>query len=376
MRIVLLIRSLGCGGAERQALLLAGHLGRRHDVSVMTFYAGDDFFCADAAPAAFRRVRLGKRGRWDLAAFGTSFLKAIRQARPDVIYAFMGTASLLSLAARLTHPRPRLVWGIRASNMDLRRYGTVHRVLRQVERLASPLADLVIPNSEAGRRQAIREGFRHDILVVPNGIDSTRFARDEEGARRIRAELGIPPGAPVVGIVARHDPMKGYETFLRAAGIYREANTLVYFLSVGDGDAGYTASLTSLAAGLHLGSRMIWAGAAVDLAPYYSAMTLLTSSSAFGEGFSNAVGEAMSCGVPCVVTDVGDSAAIVADTGWVVPPGAPAALAKAWDTALRLPAPELRARGEAARRRVAGSYSEERTVTLTEAALTHLVQTT
>lgn len=88
-----------------------------------------------------------------------------------------------------------------------------------------------------------------------------------------------------------------------------------------------------------------------------ASLDIATSSSAYGEAFSNAIGEAMAAGVPCVVTDVGDSAAIVGPTGRVVPTRDPEALARAWQSLLEL-APERReALGAAARDRIGRHFS-------------------
>jgi glycosyltransferase involved in cell wall biosynthesis len=79
---------------------------------------------------------------------------------------------------------------------------------------------------------------------------------------------------------------------------------------------------------------------------------LATSSSCFGESFANVVSEAMSCGVPCVVTDVGDSAHIVGETGIVVPPRDAVALAQAWERMLDLGREQLVQTGLQARQRI------------------------
>ncbi len=372
MKIVLFVRSLGCGGAERQLVLLATHLARRHEVTILTFYSGQDFF-HPKADANVKVIALEKSGRWDLAGFLGRFRTEIRRLAPDVIYGFMNTAGVLSLSARLIRPTPAIVWGIRSSNMELKRYGIVPRVLRWVEARLSGFADLAISNSETGRQEAIADGFRTTILVVPNGIDTARFIRDDAAGKIVRAAWRVPADAVVIGAVGRHDPMKGYETFLRAAAQYAQRNPGAYFVSIGDGPRPYSDGLKRLAEQLGVASRVTWAGQVADMVACYSAMDLFTSPSAFGEGFSNAIAEALACGLPCVATDVGDARAIVGDAGLVVPPNAPDALASAWQQVIAgpgFPNAEARARSRA---RIVDRFSDTLMANRTEDALVDVV---
>jgi glycosyltransferase involved in cell wall biosynthesis len=373
MKIVLLVRSIGCGGAERQLMLLAKRLARRHEVSILTFYDANDFFQPIVQDESVRVISLGKRTRWDIFRTLTGFLKAIGGLKPDVVYAFMNTASILSLFARFTKPKPRIVWGIRSSNMDLARYGLLPRLLRRVECTLSGLADLAISNSEAGRVQAVEDGYRAEIRVVPNGIDTNAFVFDEKTGQGVRQHLGIPEDATLIGMVARHDPMKGYEIFLEAAALYLSVHPDAYFLLVGDGESSYTESLKRKATSLQLTDRVIWAGRMSDVAACYSAMDVFTSSSLYGEGFSNSIGEAMSCGLTCVVTDVGDSSRIVGSTGIVVPANSPQDLAQGWLKSRELLDGGSKRFRPLCRDRIIAHFSDENMVTLTEASLIQTV---
>jgi len=120
---------------------------------------------------------------------------------------------------------------------------------------------------------------------------------------------------------------------------------------------------------LGLTNQLIWAGARDNMPAVYSALDIASSSSSYGEGFSNAIAEAMACGVPCVVTDVGDSALIVGDTGGVVAPGDHNALAAAIQHLVDLPAKERCALGEACRARVVSEFGIDRLIQRTEQAL-------
>jgi glycosyltransferase involved in cell wall biosynthesis len=138
----------------------------------------------------------------------------------------------------------------------------------------------------------------------------------------------------VIGMVGRLDPMKDHSNFLRAAALLSRDRIDLRFVCVGGGPRDYSDRLERLGIELGLEKRLIWEGTRSDISEVYNAFDLATSSSS-GEGFPNVVAEAMACGIPCVVTDVGDSAAIVGMLGIVVPPADPERLARAWDMALR-----------------------------------------
>ena len=267
---------------------------------------------------------------------------------------------LATLALALSGRRraTRLVWGIRCSDMDMRRYG---RSTRYVLKLLPPLSsrtDLVLCNSEAGRTAHERLGYRPPRWqVVPNGLDldSFRPRRDERGA--VRAELGLSEDDYVVGMCARVDPMKDHDTFVKAAAIFADTAPEARFVLIGAGSDEAGSVLDRAIAMSGIGDRFVRLGRRRDVGRLHAALDIAALSSAFGEGFPNVLAEAMACGVPCVATDVGDSASIVGDTGLIVPPGDAQALATALD-ALRCEGPDGRARrGAAARERVASQFT-------------------
>ncbi|MDZ4159834.1 MAG: glycosyltransferase, partial [Anaerolineaceae bacterium] len=132
------------------------------------------------------------------------------------------------------------------------------------------------------------------------------------------------------------------------------------FLLCGAGMVGKNAELVGLLhqAGVHNHFHLL--DLRDEMISFYNALDLLSSSSASGEGFPQVVGEAMACGVPCVVTDVGDSALIVGGTGRVVPPCNPVALAAAWEEMLRMPPADRTRLGQTARQRIQENFSIEK----------------
>ena len=180
-------------------------------------------------------------------------------------------------------------------------------------------------------------------------------------------------GEAIIGVVGRLDPMKDHPTFLRAVEMLSRSREQVRYVCVGGGPSEYRAALKKMAGALAVGERVIWAGERLDMRGVYGVLDVACSSSAFGEGFPNVVGEAMASEVPCVVTDVRDSAAVVGDTGVVVPPGSAEGLASAWEVLLALGREGRSTLGEKARRRILENYPLDamiqRTTSLSEALL-------
>ena len=363
--IFLLVRSLEAGGAERQLVELARGLRRRgHKVTVGVFYKRGPLL-DDLDNAGVPVIDLRKRGRWDLAGFLVRTTLAVRRTRPDVLYSFLGGANIVATAVRAFVPRMKVVWSIRASNMDLARYDWLHGVAFWLECRLSRAADLIISNSHAGRAFAVDHGFPRDrIHVVPNGIDTERFRPDPNLRTSQRIKWGLTDNQIAVGVLARLDPMKGHEFFLGAVSRLAELNTDMRFFVVGAGSE--EGRLKRLAAEACLASKIIFTGPINNSEAALNALDICCSPSVFGEGFSNSVAEAMACGVPCVVTDVGDSASIVGETGEVVPPSDANALGLA---IISLVARLHDGCKQEARRRVVDLYSVGRLIDRTIAAL-------
>ncbi len=235
----------------------------------------------------------------------------------------------------------------------------------------SKTVPLVIANSNSGLIHHQGKGYHPQCFtVVPNGIDTARFQYDQNLRTLTRAEFGVLSDQILVGVIARLDPMKDHATFLKAAALVAREIKNVKFLCVGAGAEEYTKDLQLQTERLGLQDRLVWLGERHDMPAVYNALDLLVSSSAYGEGFPNVIGEAMASGVPCVVTDVGDSAKIVARSDYVVPPRDHEKLAAAICTALK-------AKNEGSgcssgwRERIVNEYSVQKMIELTE---THINQ--
>lgn len=334
MKIMFLIRTLNYGGAERQLVVLAKELHKQgHSVGVAVFYPNGPLEKELHDAKVPVRV-LEKKHRWDIFGFFLRLIKLLREEKPDILHGYLGGPNILTVMLKPFFPNVRMVWGVRASNMDLKQYDWFVRFAYWVECKLSRFADMIIVNSHAGRDYSVQQGFPKDkMVVIPNGIDTERFQPNSEFRKKIRNEWGVLENEKLIGLVARLDPMKDHATFLRAAALLLEERKDIHFVCVGDGPANYREKLYLLSKELGLSNYLIWAGARNDMSAVYNALDIASSSS-LSEGFPNVIGEAMACGVSCVVTDVGDSAWLVGETGIVVDPKDPKALVEGWKSAL------------------------------------------
>ena len=367
--ILFLARSLDRGGAERQLVVLAKGLVRRgHSVAVALSYGGG-VYEAELLTTGVRGINLEKKGRWDLLPFLRRLVLLVRQERPNVLHSYLGLPNILAAALKPLVPSMRIVWSVRASNVDLSRYDWLARVAYALECRLARFADLIIANSRAGKNYAAANGFPEDkVMVIPNGIDTKYFRFDPVGRRFVRSVWGLDKDVTLVGLVARFDPIKDHPNFLQAASSIARRRHDVYFVCVGDGPAAYAEALKQQAETLGLNGRLIWAGARDDMPAVYSALDVACSSS-IGEGFSNTIAEAMACGVPCVVTDVGDSAFIVGEAASVVAPADCSVFAGAIERLTDLSHEERQTLGATSRTRVVSEFGIDRLIQRTEKAL-------
>jgi glycosyltransferase involved in cell wall biosynthesis len=257
-----------------------------------------------------------------------------------------------ALAARLAGNVP-VVWGIHHSvldpRVDKRRTMFVNRACAL---LSGKFPARIVFCSQAAVRIHKELGYHTKRLeVIPNGFDLEQVKPDPAARASVREELGVPAEALLIGMAARFHPYKDHRNFLRAAGQLRRKMPEVQFLLCGMNVDWQNAQLAAWIQEEGLRGCVHLLGARRDVSRLFAAMDIATTSSV-SEAFPIAIGEAMACGTPCVVTDVGDSALIVGDTGHVVPPGDPQALAQAWGRLIEA-GPEMRCRlGMAARRRI------------------------
>ena len=278
----------------------------------------------------------------------------IRESKPDVIHTWMYHANLVGvLAARLAGNVP-VVWGIHNSALDprinKRRTMLVNRICAFLSRR---FPARIVCCSEASLRIHGSLGYSGEkMVVIPNGFDLEKIKPDPDARASVRQELGIPLDAPLIGIAARFHPQKDHRNFVRAAARLHKQMSDIHFLLCGLDITWQNSQLAGWieTAGIRDCCHLL--GVRQDMTRLFAGMDIATTASLGGEAFPLVIGEAMACGAPCVVTDVGDCALIVGETGTVVAPGDPEALAEAWRNLIEA-GPRVRHRlGIAARRRV------------------------
>lgn len=378
IRLLIIIPSLGAGGAERQLCELVRAMDRkRFAIHLAVFYDQGEYDGGELWPEleslpGLRIYPLHKRQ--GLAGHILPLLRLLmlgRRLRPQVIHGYLsGNLHALLLASLLG---VGCVWGIRRTSADPDKLGWRSRLVTRAMVPLSRRVALIIFNSWAGRGNHERLGFRgrrHEVIA--NGIDVTRFRPDPEAGRMQRARWGIEDSCRLVGIVGRLNPVKDHVTFLRAVALACRNRPDLRAVCIGGGPAETGAALKAEAEALGIADRVIWAGVCTDMVSAYNALDVLVLTST-DEGFPNVIGEAMACGIGCIATRVGDAEDIIGDTGLIAGVGDAPALAKAIGLLLNEEAGDQYRRGVKARERICMRFNAETLGRNTENVLEALI---
>ncbi len=373
IKIMHIINTLGPAGAETMLCrMVSGMDGARFENEIVSLTGILDL--AESMQGIGVRVRtLGMKASVPNPFLVVRLAKWIRESRPHVVHTWMYHANLVgAFAAHLASDVP-VVWGIHHSVLDplvdKRRTMLVNRACALLSRR---LSARIVCCSQASLRLHKELGYASEKLeVVPNGFDLEQVKPDPIARASLREELGIPKDTLLIGMAARFHPHKDHCNFLQAAALLHEQKPEIQFLLCGLDIRWQNSQLAEWidAAGLRDCCHLL--GVRQDMPRVFAGIDIATTASR-SEAFPIVIGEAMACGTPCVVTDVGDSAIIVGQTGIVVAPGDPNALANAWWKLIDA-GPEIRGRlGVAARRRVQEHFAISNIVARYQAIYTQL----
>jgi glycosyltransferase involved in cell wall biosynthesis len=357
-----LITGLETGGAERMLLNLATRADRKRFRSVVVSMTGPGTMGSLIEDAGVTLRTLGiRRGLPDPRGI-LRLVRILREFRPAVLQTWLYHADLLGLMMLRLGQVPHLVWGLQCTE------STETAVVRRILAWSSGSPDAVVATARVGQRFHESIGYHPRRWAhIPNAFDTKVLRPDTDARQRGRAELGIAEHSIAILLPARYHPMKDHANFLAAAAQLAPAHPGALFALAGAGTEPDHSALAAAIAAHGLAGRVLALGDRPDLERLYPAFDIVTLSSAFGEALPMVLGEAMACGVPCVATDIGDSALVIGDAGIIVPPSDPQALAAGWQRMIALGHESRRALGIRARARIVENYDLERVVPRFEA---------
>jgi glycosyltransferase involved in cell wall biosynthesis len=365
VRIAYVIGELGKGGAEYQLHELVRHLDRARFLPAVFVLAAGGYWVEPIRRLGVAVTELPRRGSADLRRV-LRLRAALREFAPDVLHTILWSGNVYGRLAAVGLGIPVVL----AAERNVIRRPPWQAAL---ERVLDRVTDAYLVNCEAITAELVSRGRlpRAKIGVVPNGIDLAGlppFAAERTAARRA---AGLDPARRLVAQVGRLAPQKDYPTFLGAAATVAAAVPDVDFLVVGEG--GLRAELEALVRARGLSGRVRFLGLRNDVPAILAGVDVLALTSRF-EGFPNVVMEAMATGAVVVASDVGGCRELVVpgETGLIVPPGDPAAVAAAVLRVLRDP-PRAAQMAAAARRRVEREFDVHRMAERTAAAYDRLL---
>ncbi|MEM8511297.1 glycosyltransferase involved in cell wall biosynthesis [Massilia sp. MP_M2] len=284
-------------------------------------------------------------------------VRLMRAARPDIVQTWLYHADFLGgLAARLAGNR-NVIWGIRTTDVD----GGCARSTALVRHLCASLSrwvpHTIVCVAEAARRSHSLLGYDAGrMVVVGNGFDLAAFTPGPDGRAALRAHCGFAADDIVLGTLGRFNLDKDYANFVKAAGQLASRYPRLRFLMIGKNLDAANAELMRWIDATGYTGRFVLLGERADVAICLSAIDIFCLSSRT-EAFPNVVGEAMAMGLPCVATDVGDVAVLMANTGVLVPRADSNALAQGVAGLMALDARHRRQMGQQARARIGARFT-------------------
>lgn len=328
MNVVHVITDLLDGGAEAilYRLIVATSTDVRHHVIVLM----DPAKYGPLIEAVGVRVDVLGMPRGRVTAGGLRRLFGLlRGSQADVIQTWMYHGDLIGGAVARLAGHSAITWGVHHSDLDSATMAfSTRMVVRACALLSHVVPERIVSCSRAGATVHRRIGYADKFAVLPNGYDTDAFHPDAEARACLREQWQVAAGTPVIGLVGRLHPSKDHRNLLKALVLVRNSRPDVRCVLAGSGCSPTDPGLAEMIDELGLRGAVIPLGQRNDVPSVMNALDVHVLSSN-GEAFPNVVAEAMACGTPCVVTDVGDAGLIVGSTGMTVPPRDAKALAAA-----------------------------------------------
>lgn len=363
-RVTHVITGLNLGGAETALYRIVSETQSRGIENIVISLGPRGYFSPKLEMIGVKCYSLNMTSSFPNPLKLLSLSKILRMFNPDVIQTWMYHADFMGgLAAKLAGNKP-IVWGVRNSNLSAEESNPrTILIVRVNAALARFLATVIVANSEAAKAIHGEIGYPESLFrVIPNGFDTDFFLPNRRSYLSLRRNLGLPKASLLIGQIGRYDPQKDHKSFIDAAYLLHKERPDIHYLMAGPGVDWENSELVHLISDRELDGSFHLLGGRDDVPYLMAGLDIFTSTAAYGESFPNVVGEAMSCGVPCVVTNVGDSSSIVGKTGVVVPIRNAQAIYHAWRELLGRGREHMLQMGKSARARIQNYYSIERMV--------------
>ena len=327
MKILHIITSLGDGGAERTLYKICKYNNINEHV-VISLLGPEKYY------PFLKKLRVDTYplniNIFTIFIKFFSILKIIKFHKPDVVQTWLIHADFIGgIAAKLCGVK-NIIWNIRYTDLKFGKSKLTSIIIVKIlSYLSFFIPNSIIMNSKKAKRIYEIKGYdKKKFVFIPNGYDLSIFKPDKLQRKIFRKKLKIKNNIILIGNIARYDPKKDHANLIGALNLLKLKNNNFLCILVGHKISKHNNELNSLIKKLELSDKVKLLGQSNNVLQILNGIDIYVQSSSFGEGFPNVVAEAMSCGKPCVVTDVGDASNIVGKTGQVAPPNSPDKLAK------------------------------------------------
>ena len=358
IRIVHIITALNVGGTEMMLCRLLSRMRKDRFENIVFTLKEKGSLSKDFESQNIRVYNVGGMGGILRISALIRSLKILREINPDIIQGWLAHGNFVAQIASIFLPyRLSTLWNIRYTALPKPETKNSTLLIIKLLSLLSSLPQKIIFNSKTGANDHCRMGYRRGkSCIIPNGFDTKLFSPSVKNSRSVRMEFNIPDEAILIGLIGRFNPLKDHDCFLKAGAELLSRKRGIFFLLAGQKVDWKNPHIKQLIEKLGMKEKVFLLGERRDIHRIIAALDIATCSSV-AEGFPNVIGEAMSCGIPCVVTDVGDSAWLIGDSGIVVPSRSHEAICEAWLKLIEMGSEKRQVLGEKARKRIEDHFS-------------------
>lgn len=359
MKVLHIITGLGLGGAEMMLYKLLSSMDQPENTAEVISLSPNDVMGDRISELGIKVHTLDMKGGLPTPKGILKMSRLIKAFQPDVVQTWMYHADLLGGVTAKLVSKSKIVWNIRQGDLEYRNVKLHTYITAKLCAWLSPFVpNAILTNSHKARENHVKVGYKDKKFnVIPNGFDIDLFKPSSNAEQSLRRELGLGTDTKIIGTVGRFHHQKDFKNFVDASKLIAESFPKAHFCMCGANlDTDNDELMTWIKdAGVQEYIHLL--GRRDDIYNVVAAFDIFVSSSSCGEAFGNVIGEAMTCGTPCVVTNVGDSAIIVGNTGRVIERENSTLLAEAVIDLLSLSEEEFLEEEKLARERIVENYS-------------------